>query len=102
MLPFPIAVGILALSLFAYLSASYLAVEAGTAELEDDFRLRALISGVVTIAMALATYLLAGVSASAIRQGLSSRPAAWMVEACALGATVVAFRGLWLRRFRQA
>jgi cytochrome d ubiquinol oxidase subunit II len=102
MLPFPIAVGLLALSLFAYLSACYLAVEAGTRELEDDFRFRALISGVVSIAMALATYVLAGTSAPAIRQGLSSRPAAWIVEVCALGATAVAFRGLWLRRFRQA
>jgi cytochrome d ubiquinol oxidase subunit II len=102
MRPFPIAVGLLALSLFAYLSACYLAVEAGTRELEDDFRLRALISGVVSMAMAVATYVLAGASASAIRQGLSSRPAAWVVEVCALGATAVAFRGLWLRRFRQA
>lgn len=102
LLPFPIVVGILALSLFAYLSACYLAVEAGSAELENDFRLRALISGVVSIAMALATYALAGTSASAIRQGLSSRPAAWIVEVCAFGAMIVAFRALWLRRFKQA
>ena len=102
LLPFPIAVGILALSLFAYLSACYLAVEARSAELEDDFRLRALISGVVSIAMALAVYILAGAYASAIRQGLSSRVAAWIVEVCAVGASIVAFQGLWLRRFRQA
>lgn len=102
MLPFPIAVGVLALSLFAYLSACYLAVEAGSAELRDDFRLRALISGVVSIVMALATYLLAGTRAFAIRQGLSNKPAAGLVEICALGATIVALRGLWLRRFRQA
>ncbi|MGA7521292.1 MAG: cytochrome d ubiquinol oxidase subunit II [Acidobacteriaceae bacterium] len=76
--PFPIAVGILALSLFAYLSACYLAVEAGNTALEDDFRFRALISGAVSIAMALATYALAGASATAIRQGLSNRPAAWI------------------------
>ena len=102
LLPFPIAVGILALSLFAYLSACYLAVEAGSAELEDDFRRRALISGVVSILMALAVYGIAGAYASAIRQGLESRPAAWIVEICAFGASIVAFRGLWLRRFRQA
>lgn len=102
MLPFPIAVGVLALSLFAYLSACYLAVEAGNAELADDFRFRALISSVVSIAMALVAYGLAGTSAFAIRQGLSSRPAAWIIEVCALGATVAAFRALWLRRFRQA
>ena len=102
LLPFPIAVGILALSLFAYLSACYLAVEAGSAELEDDFRHRAMISGAVSIAMALAVYILAGSDASAIRQGLSNRPAAWIVEVCAVGASIVAFRGLWRRHFRQA
>ena len=100
--PFPIAVGILALSLFAYLSACYLAVEAGNTALEDDFRFRALISGAVSIAMALATYALAGTSATAIREGLSNRPAAWVAEVCAFGAAIVAFRGLWLRRLRQA
>ena len=100
--PFPLVVGVLALSLFAYLSACYLAVEAGSADLENDFRRRALISGVVSNAMALAAYVLAGASASAIRQGLSKRPAAWIVEVCAIAATIVAFRGLWLRRFRQA
>jgi cytochrome bd ubiquinol oxidase subunit II len=102
MLPFPIAVGLLGLSLFAYLSACYLAVEAGSAELADDFRLRALTCGVVSIAMALMTFLLAGTSATAIRHGLSSKPAAWIVEFCAFAATIVAFRALWFRRFSQA
>jgi cytochrome d ubiquinol oxidase subunit II len=102
MRPFPLTVSVLALSLFAYLSACYLAVEAGSVDIRNDFRLRALISGAVSIAMASFTYVLAGHSASAVHQGLSGKPAAWIVEACALAATVVAFRGLWFRRFEQA
>jgi cytochrome bd ubiquinol oxidase subunit II len=102
LLPFPIAVGILTVSLFAYLSACYLAADAGSAELKDDFRMRGLIAGVVSVAMALITYVIAGSSAAGIRQELSSRPAAWLIEVCALGSMIVAFRGLWLRRFQQA
>lgn len=102
LLPFPIAVGILALSLFAYLSACYLAGDADGAELKDDFRLRGLLAGAFSIAMAFATYVTAGGSAIGVRQELSSRPAAWLIEICALGAMIAAFRGLWLRRFRQA
>jgi cytochrome bd ubiquinol oxidase subunit II len=100
--PFPLAVGTLALTLFAYLSACYLAVEARTAELKDDFRVRALIASLVSMAMALAVYVIAGTSAAAIRQGLTRRPEAWLVEACAIGATMVAFHALWRRRFQQA
>jgi cytochrome d ubiquinol oxidase subunit II len=101
-LPFPIAVGILALSLFAYLSACYLAVEADSAALKDDFRVRGLMAGAFSLAMAFTTYVIAGSSAVGIRQELSSRPAAWLIEICAFGAMIVAFRGLWRRRFRQA
>jgi cytochrome bd ubiquinol oxidase subunit II len=102
LLPFPIAVGILALSLFAYLSACYLAVDADGPELKDDFRLRGLIASAFSIAMACAMYVIAGRSAVGIRQELASRPAAWIIDILALGAMAMAFRGLWLRRFRQA
>jgi cytochrome d ubiquinol oxidase subunit II len=102
LLPFPLAVGILAVSLFAYLSACYLAADAGNAELKDDFRIRGLIAGLVSIAMAFITYIVAGSSAAGIRQELSSRPASWLIEFCALGSMMVAFRGLWLRRYQQA
>jgi cytochrome bd ubiquinol oxidase subunit II len=100
--PFPLAVGVLALALFAYLSACYLAVEAGSADLMDDFRLRALAASVVSIAVASAVYAMAGTSALGIRHGLITRPEAWLVEACAMGATVVALHALWLRRFHRA
>ncbi|MGH9882492.1 MAG: cytochrome d ubiquinol oxidase subunit II, partial [Pyrinomonadaceae bacterium] len=43
--PFPFSVGLFALSLFAFLAAVYLTVEASDRELQEDFRLRALIAG---------------------------------------------------------
>jgi len=102
LLPFPIAVGILALSLFAYLSACYLAAEAESAELKGDFRIRGLVAGGVSFLLALATYATAGNSAVALRHGLAERPVAWLLEACVLGAMVAALAGLWRRRFEQA
>src|SRR5205823_5563773 len=43
--PFPFAVGLLALALFAFLAAVYLALEAPEGPLREDFRLRAILSG---------------------------------------------------------
>src|ERR1700728_3180698 len=40
--PFPLLVGVLSLSLFTYLSACYLSVEAEDPQLQEDFRRRAL------------------------------------------------------------
>src|ERR1700728_3065790 len=55
--PFPLIVGLLSLSLFAYLSACYLTVETDDSELQGDFRKRALFSGFVSVMAAFATYL---------------------------------------------
>ena len=46
--PFSLIVGLLSLSLFAYLSACYLTIETNDAALQNDFRKRALISGLVS------------------------------------------------------
>src|SRR5439155_15820722 len=58
--PFPIAVGFFALSLFAFLAAVYLTVEASEDELQEDFRLRALIAGITVRNLELIAFLLAG------------------------------------------
>jgi cytochrome bd ubiquinol oxidase subunit II len=51
--PFTIAVGAMALALFSFLAATYLTVEAeGDAELQDDFRRRALASALASIVAA--------------------------------------------------
>ena len=72
--PFPLIVGVLSLSLFAYLSACYLIIETDDAALQNDFRNRALCSGCVSLMAAFATYVVAGNAAQGIRDGLSRAP----------------------------
>jgi cytochrome d ubiquinol oxidase subunit II len=100
--PFPLIVGLLALSLFAYLSACYLVVEAGDPSLQNDFRQRALASGFVSLFLAAFTYLIAGRSAQGIREGLMRFPYVWIIEIGALIAAVAAFYGLWSRHYLLA
>src|SRR6201999_1625496 len=89
--PFPIVVGVLSLSLFAYLSACYLTVETDDPSLQDDFRSRALFAGFVSLMAAFATYVVAGGSAREIRDGLSGAPYVLLIEACAAIAALVTF-----------
>lgn len=101
--PFPLLIGLLSLSLFAYISACYLIVEAeGNAGLQADFRGRALLSGIVSIVLAATTYALAGDSAHGIKNGLWSNPCAWLIEIGAVLAAITAFHALWSRRYLRA
>ena len=100
--PFPLIVGLLALSLFAYLSACYLTIETDNAALQSDFRTRALISGIVSIVMAVLTYVIAGDSAKSIRDGLAHAPYVWLIECGAAVAALIAFQALWSRRYLRA
>src|SRR3984957_8687695 len=56
---FPLMVGLFALSLFVFLAAVYLTVEAQDRLLQEDFRNKALLSGVGVAVMAFATFLAA-------------------------------------------
>ncbi len=69
--PFPLAVGFFALALFAFLAAVYLTLEAEERALQEDFRRRALLSGVVVGALALTVFILAGTGAPTVRAGIS-------------------------------
>jgi cytochrome d ubiquinol oxidase subunit II len=100
--PFPLLVGVLSLSLFAYLSACYLTIEAKDPALQEDFRRRALFSGFVSLLVAFATYVAAGSFAQEIRDGLSRAPYAWLVEGAAAAAALVAFQSLWFRNYLRA
>jgi len=100
--PFPLVVGMLSLSLFAYLSACYLTIETNDAALQNDFRKRALISGFVSIVAATLTYVIAGDSAKPIRDGLSRVPYVWMIELGAAIAALAAFQALWSRSYLRA
>jgi cytochrome d ubiquinol oxidase subunit II len=100
--PFPLIVGVLSLSLFAYLSACYLTIETNDTALQNDFRKRALLSGLVSIVFAHLTYFIAGDSAKPIRDGLSRVPYVWMIELGAAIAASVAFQALWSRSYLRA
>jgi cytochrome d ubiquinol oxidase subunit II len=100
--PFPLIVGVLSLSLFTYLSACYLTIETNDAALQNDFRKRALISGLVSIVSAVLTYVIAGDSAKPIRDGLSRAPYVWLIELSAAIAALVAFQALWSRSYLRA
>jgi cytochrome bd ubiquinol oxidase subunit II len=100
--PFPLVVGVLSLSLFAYLSACYLTVETDDPALQNDFRNRALFSGFVSMLVAFATYVLAGNFALEIRNGLSRSPYVWLIEVGGAIAALVAFQALWTRHYQRA
>ena len=100
--PFPFAVGTLALALMAYLAAVYLAVESLDGALQDDFRARAVASGVAVFVTAMVTLALSRQGAPLVWRGLTS---SWWapfyhaaVGLCALGA----FWALWRCRLRLA
>ncbi|WP_337177016.1 cytochrome d ubiquinol oxidase subunit II [Paludisphaera sp.] len=68
--PFPIAVGLFALNIFAYLAAVYLTLETVDRELREDFRRKALVSAVTLGVVAWVVYLLARDSAPLVYEGL--------------------------------
>jgi cytochrome d ubiquinol oxidase subunit II len=100
--PFPLIVGVLSLSLFAYLSACYLIIETDDAALQNDFRKRALFSGFVSLMAAFATYVVAGNAAQGIRDGLSRAPYVWLIEVGGAITALVAFQALWTRHYQRA
>jgi len=100
--PFPFAVGFFALALFAFLAAVYLTLETNDRDLQEDFRRRALVSGVVVAVLALIVFLLAAEGAPTVRAGISR--SSWALGLHILTAifAVGAFFALWTRRFRLA
>jgi cytochrome d ubiquinol oxidase subunit II len=100
--PFPLSVGLFALALFAFLAAVYLTVEARTRELQEDFRWRALLSGVVVGLLALTVFVLAKTGAPTVRAGISR---SWWALGLHLFTAIFAtsaFVSLWTRRYRVA
>jgi cytochrome d ubiquinol oxidase subunit II len=100
--PFPFAVGLFALSLFAFLAAVYLTLETRDRKLQDDFRIRALLSGVVVGALALVVFLLAGRYAPNIRAGIGASVWAIPLHVATAVCAVGAFAALWSRKYAWA
>ncbi len=100
--PFALAVGLLALCLFAYLAAVYLTHEAGAGALQEDFRRRALGAGGALFLAAFGVLLLARDGAPRVWAGLVHSPFALVLHAATAVAALAAFGLVWTRRFRWA
>jgi cytochrome bd ubiquinol oxidase subunit II len=100
--PFPLVIGFWTLALFAFLAAVYLTVEAEGPELQEDFRWRGLAAAVAVGILALASFLLSGQGAPAIRAGLArdwwSIPFHVLTGIVSIGAMAA----LWVRRYKLA
>lgn len=100
--PFPFAIGFFTLTLCALLAAVYLTLETDNSELQEDFRVRALIAAVSVGAMAGISFLLSAKGAPSIRQGLGN--SVWSIPFHILtGAVAVcAIWSIWRRYFQLA
>ncbi|XXF77622.1 cytochrome d ubiquinol oxidase subunit II [Myxococcaceae bacterium GXIMD 01537] len=100
--PFALAVGLLALCLFAYLAAVYLTHEAGAGALQEDFRRRALGAGGAVFAAAFGVLGLAREGAPRVWEGLIHSPFALALHGATALSALAAFGLLWTRRFQAA
>lgn len=100
--PFPLAVGFLILSLFAFLSAVYLIHETEDETLKEDFRVRALGAGVVVFALSWISFALAGEGAPLIREGLWHRVWSIPFQGVTGMISTAALCALWLRWYKPA
>jgi cytochrome d ubiquinol oxidase subunit II len=100
--PFPIAVGLLALTLFALLAATYLTIAAPDETLREDFRRRALGAAGAVFVSALGAMALSRAEAPLIRTGLLATPWSLLLQVVTGTAAVVGIWALWRRRFALA
>ncbi len=100
--PFTIAVGAMALALFAFLAATYLTVEAGNPALREDFRRRALCAAAAVFVTAFLALILARSHAPRVSAGLIVSTWALPLHGLTGIAAVAAIAALWSRRWRVA
>jgi cytochrome d ubiquinol oxidase subunit II len=100
--PFSLSVGILALVLFAHLAAVFLTLETHDGDLVEDFRRRALGSGVAVFVVAFGTLALAPARAPLVHLGLTG--SRWAVPFhLATGITALSvLAALWWKRYHLA
>ncbi len=99
--PFPLAVGALALAMFAFLAAVYLAYAATDDALRDDFRRRALGAAVAMFVAAFGGLGVAQMHAPSVSRDLTSGFALYFQVATGIAA-VSAIAALWTRRWAVA
>lgn len=100
--PFSLSVGLLALTLFAFLAAVFLTLETRDRELTEDFRSRALATGVAVFFASALVLVLSHGTAPLVRTGLMA--SAWALPLHLItGLTAVSvLAALWFRRYRLA
>lgn len=100
--PFASACGLFALGLCGFLAATYLTLDPeADLEVQNDFRLRALWSGLALLPVALGVFFTARSGAPGIFEGLTS---GWglLVVAVTVCSAAVALVSLWSRQFQIA
>ncbi|MGH7635828.1 MAG: cytochrome d ubiquinol oxidase subunit II, partial [Gemmatimonadaceae bacterium] len=97
-----VAVGAMALALFAFLAATYLTVEANDPALREDFRRRALYAAAAVFVTAFLALILARSHAPRVSAGLMASAWALPVHLLTGLAAVAAIGALWFRRWRLA
>jgi len=100
--PFPIAIGILALTLFAFLAAVYLTIAARDELLREDFRRRALAAALAVLASALGAIVVAQFNAPGVSRTLLESPVAPFLQAFTALAAFTAIAALWTRHYQLA
>jgi cytochrome d ubiquinol oxidase subunit II len=100
--PFSIVVGFFALALFAFLAAVYATVAARSEALQDDFRSRALITGLIVFLLAALALALSTQFADRVAGGVLG--AVWSVPLHVITgiSALVALGALWTRRYNLA
>ena len=100
--PFGFSVGVLALTLFAFLAAVFLTLETRDPELVEDFRHRALGAGVAVFFASGLVLLLSGAAAPLVRSGLLGSGWALPLHLATGISAVLVLAALWFRWFRLA
>jgi len=100
--PFPLAVGAFTLGCFAFLAATYLTLETAEGPLQEDFRRRALVSGLAVGAAAFAALLVSRPEAPLMRHGLLGSTWALPFQSVTGAIALTALGALWRRRYRLA
>ena len=100
--PFAFSVGLLALVLFAFLAAVFLTMETRDPELRDDFRGRALITGVAVFFASALVLLLSRDGAPLVMEGLLGSRWAVPLHLATAASAIAVLAALWYRRFRLA
>ncbi|MCB9637622.1 MAG: cytochrome d ubiquinol oxidase subunit II [Myxococcales bacterium] len=100
--PFPIALGLFVVALFAYLAAIYLILETDDPALKEDFRLRAIAAGIAVGGLAFVCLLLAEVGAPSLREGLSRRWWSLSFQIATGTVSVGALAAVWVRIYPLA